>query len=531
MRRDDNEIIEVFDVDVDHFGESYGAGVGGDGDRGSAGNDGTGFDDISVSRRPRWVVPAGLTAIAAVIAMSIGSGSSDTDSTRSAATTQPAATTPVTLAPLPTTTDPATGTGDPARYVVDLPEGVTVMGANEFDIRENGAPTQLWATPGATATTGKWFEISVTGAFGSRLEATAEAYRTAVGDTPALVEPGLTAERATRLGFVRDSSWVSMTAFGVSVEFLTAVAGSLSVTDSGEPQIDSSLVLFDEFRLIDDRPSGSWLFGEGRAAGLYASFGIGDDYRPDGTNFVNVTVGRPKPADGSYATRVPFIVDPIRAFQAVDGSLGVAGPIVNTGIPFDRPVSLAHWIDADGWLVAIVMDGSVDEVIDVAATARVDADEWDRLATADRGVPDFVDATPGTTYVTDAADDATDEARLVERRTAALTYSWRTLAIGSSPSEGFEVESRSFSPDVPTISTTATNDNQFVFATVPRSQEGAVLTVQFSEDPTLTFSMPLTDRDPTFAVLSAVFSTTAVGAFTATITAADGTVLAAWPTL
>ena len=530
MRRDDSEIIEVFDVDADHFGESVRAEYGSDGDCSS--DDATDFDDSPVSRRPRWVVPAGLTAIAAVIAMSIGTGSSDTDSARSAATTQPAATTPVTLAPLPTTTDPtaASSVNDPARYVVDLPEDVSVMGANEFDIRENGAPTQLWATPGATATTGKWVEISVTGAFGSRLEATPEAYRIAMGDIPALVEPGLTADEATKLTFVRDSSRVSMTGHGVSVDFLVSVAGSVSVTDFGAPQIDSSLGLFDEFRLIDDRPSGSWLFGEGRAAGLYASFGVGDDFRPNGTNFVNITVGRPKSADGSYATRVPFIIDPIRVFQAVDGSLGVAGPIVNTGIPFDRSVSLAHWIDADGWLVAIVMDGSVDEVIDVASTARVDADEWNRLAFAPRNDTDFVDVTPGTTYVTDVADDATDEATLLERRSAAFTYTWRTLANRSdSRQESFEVESRQFSPDVPTISTTATDGNQFVFATVPRSLDGASLTVVVGQDPPV--SVLLTDRDPTFAVLSGVFSTTAVGPVTAVLTAADGTVLATWPAL
>ena len=546
VRRDDSEIIEVFDVDADYFGSGVDRN-GNDVDRSNNdndndndndngndnGNDATGYDDSPATHRPRWDVPAGLAAVAAVIAMSIGTGSSDTGSTRSAATTRPAVTAPITLAPLPTTTDPAAASsvGDPARYVVDLPAGVAVIGANEFDIREAGAPTQLWATPGATATTGRWVEISAAGAFGSRLEATADAYRITLGDSVALVEPGLTAAESTELSFIRDSALVTLTGHNISVDFLVAVAGSLSVDDAGDPQIDSSLGEFDEFRLIDDRPAGSWLFGEGRAAGLYAAYGSGDDFRPDGPNFVNVTVGRPKPADGSYSTRVPFIVDPIRVFQAVDGSLGIAGPIVNTGIRFNRPVSSAHWVDADGWLVASVMDGSVDDVIEVASTARVDADEWNRLAFAPRDDPEFIEGNPGAAYVAATTDQATGQATgqaaLVEWGSTPLTYSWRTTSTTSDQNRTFEVESHRFSPDQPTISTAATDGNQMVFATVPRILEGATLTVVVGQDPPV--SVLLTDRDPTFAVLSAVLTTTTFGAVTAVLTAADGTVIATWP--
>ena len=534
MRRDEGEIIEVFDTDATLFDHAV-QPVEGPGD---AADGWPAEGDANEHRRPRWVVPVGFAALAAVVVVSLTSGSSDSATT--SASTQPASTdqstlsTPITLAPLPT--DPVTaadrdaGAGtDAPEYVVDFPATYAVVGADDFTITRGGPPRQLWAVPGSTATRGRWVEISASPAFGQRLDPTVDSYRIDVDGTLGFVTPGRSPQEATRLVMVRDNSVVSVEALGVSVEFLTAVAASVSIT-LGSPDISSSVGLFDDFRLVDDNDAGSWLFGEGNVVGLYAADSSAPTLGGRGA-FLNINVGRAPAATDNYEARLPFIVDPIRVFRAPDGSLGVAGRLPNLAVSAPDNVSLAHWIDADGWLVAIVMTGTVDEVIGVAQTARRDAATWQRLAQAAQFVNDQAqEPDVGTQATITVSADYSDEAVLRELGSTSPEYVWQVSA--GAPlftSNSFPLFTRPFAADAPNISTAATNDSQVVLAAVPRDLVGATLTVRVGDEPAVTVA--LTDRDPGFAVLSAAVGTAAVGPMIAVITAADGTIVATWPAL
>jgi hypothetical protein len=409
-----------------------------------------------------------------------------------------------------------------------MPDDFRVQGTREYVNNGSISPSQLWATPGSTATTGRWIKVSAYGTFGAPLTATTDSYRILVGDSLGMVSPGLRQRESTTLSFVRENTGYTIEAHGVTLEFLLALAGSVSLTDERALQIDSSLGLFDEFRLIAEDEAGAWLTGAGPVAQLFAQFGDQRSFAPNRSNFLSVSVGRP---DGTYEAQLPFIVDPIKVFRAVDGSLGIAGPIVNLGARYERQVSSAHWIDANGWMVVIVMDASVGRVIEVASTARVDDEERQRLAT-EAAVDDgrnFAIPTTGTTFAVPGVDSRIEEAAL-QLWGSSQTYVWSTFSgDATQPDRSISVESHPFAPYQPTISTTATLDNQFVMATVPRDLAGATLTVTVGDDPPVV--VPLTDRDPTFEVLSAAYATTTLGPVVAVITGADGGVLATWPAL
>src|SRR4051812_10223064 len=160
------EIIEIIDDDADVFGDRL---------RSTTLHDAGG---------PRWIAPAAAAALTLLIGYGVVSSSASNPLPKAApapSTTLPA---PTSSVPAPTTTEAPPPV---PYYAADPPREFAVADAEfgRFSRRQPNTTFQLWATEGATGTSGSWFSIETVLSFGEHLAVyLPDAYRVDTDHTP-----------------------------------------------------------------------------------------------------------------------------------------------------------------------------------------------------------------------------------------------------------------------------------------------------------------------------------------------------------
>lgn len=251
----------------------------------------------------RWSTILAVFAIVALIAAGVvaaapwnGSGdaaptpTSDPDAAIGGSTAPDAATGTTTAADATSSTlDSSPMTGG---YLVDpahLPDGFEVEWAS---LPSGGAGSlaegwlELWATPSATRTSGSWLAIETVpyplGGYGS---IGPSAVRTAVGDGVGLLATDATGVVTLQVQ-IGDSTTVTLTSHGETVEELVRLATGLSVDEDGLP-VHADTGFQDGYELVASVPGHGW----GLAAELFDhQLSTASYVTPDGRRLVVTTL-------------------------------------------------------------------------------------------------------------------------------------------------------------------------------------------------------------------------------------------------
>ncbi|MEO8265697.1 MAG: hypothetical protein ABI706_09335 [Ilumatobacteraceae bacterium] len=490
------DIIEIIDDGLDPFGDHTATT--------------TTFDDPS---GPRWAGPVAGLALIALIGWGVVTSASSSSVPKAAPVTN------TTIAP--TTTQPVTTTTEPPPivpyYAADPPREFTVQFAEFTDPDRSffdAITYQLWATDGATATSGSWFSIeSYRGDAGSELAF--EAHRVQSGQRSiAISRP--TAGQSLAQFSVNRFTQVRVTSFGLNDDELVRVATSITTQGDGVKVTDASVVV--GYRMISTVPP--WQAVEGNPAEqIYYS--SNDTLR--GGFSVSISP-RLAPGDGGSTVdrqlALRFLLDHATPFD-VDGHPAVAGAVAG-----QQDQALATWIAGDH-IVTVTAVMTVPELIKIARSVhQVSSQEWDGMKfqasrRTDRNVFDSVDqGTPvPVAFGTDSASEPWKIDVVVQTFSdqQQILWQWDTNAIG-------------WPDDTSTakISTAVDDRRTYVLASLPRTV-AATATLEVTRDGFDPVPVPFNDigadLDSTFAAY--VFSEAT--AYTAQIIGADGAVLAAWP--
>jgi hypothetical protein len=496
------EIIEVIDDGVDPFGERP--------------QHTTAHD----SGGPRWVGPAVAVALVALI----GYGIATSASTSSVPKVAEAPSTTVS----PTTTQPPTPTTEPRPvvpyYSADPPRGYRVQFA-EASIGEVQqffpGDYQLWATPGATATSGSWFSIESLRT-GAQQTYAVDAFRVPTTDQTMVISRVPSGQ--SKIQFSIDSRmWVTITAFGWADDDLVRLAQSVKLDEpslAGDRVVPSDPTLIDDFRLLTAIQPYQAVFGEPTEQVYYS---VASD--PSLGFSLEVVHLDPRKSDAGMAARriaLRFLLDRPTTFD-VDGRSAVAGAIV--GQPEQ---AVATWIAGDH-VVSVVGKMAVQEMITLARTVHeVSPEEWRGMrfqATRNNNEfsGDYTQTEPrAVSFGTDA--DGREWTINVSVSTFAgnqNSVDWQWL-----PGSGFG----SVTGDAARITTVVNDDRTYVLAELPRS---IAPTAQLQVTRTGMEPVPVsfTDTDPTLDRTFAAFAFSEPTTYTAQILGTDGSVLATWPSV
>ena len=343
-------------------------------------------------RRPRWVVPtfAALLAVAggAIVVSTMGGNeaSSPVPTTRpgptGAATTVPGDLGQVTLPTLapadafpPLLPQPGSGGGldtvllVPApKYVVTVPPQFNVATAYEDEPAQfgfDGFEGQLWADEGATARTGRWFTLerlpgAATGALYS-----ADSYRRSVGEAEVAVAPPTATRPTTLLTIVANGDVAFIEAFGMSTDELDTLVDSVTVS----PEFPTS-AFPGQFRLLLDsatRAPTDTLISTARVLTMVGPNPADSPWIVP--SVIELSVDR---IDTTNRRLEAFVLTDIRRLAIGDDTAAIAGNLADAA-----GTSAVIWVDRDGWEVTLTGDLPVEQMIDLARTAQVDAFLWD----------------------------------------------------------------------------------------------------------------------------------------------------------
>jgi len=488
-------VIEIIDDDTDAFGERGPA---------IATADGGG---------PRWVGP---TAIAVLIAL-VGYGV-----VTSAAKGLPQVAAPPASTAAPTTTQPVTvTTTEPPPivpyYAADPPRQFAVEYAQFFEpdtrrLREDGY--QLWATEGASATSGSWFSLQSFRTSPGSLYSV-DAYRAQGGDRPIAISHLASGHSLVQFE-MDDSLHVDLTAFGWNDEDLVRLAKSVTV-DGNDLQVgDQSLIA--GYEMLTAVPP--WLVIQGRRAEQ-----VGYTSSTDASGGFSIMVSLRPPIPGGVKSRerqiaLQFMLDQATPFD-VDGHSAVAGAVIGQ----DRQ-SVATWV-ADDHIVSVSAQMPVPDLIAVAQSVRqVTLDEW-------RGMQ-FQAATRGGGNDTDG-DTVSTSPIVLSQGTDSDSHSW-TISVGIASFGNqrqitWGLEGNGFgalAAAQPEINTVVDSRRTYVLAQLPRdvAATAELQIIRTGLDPVV---VPFNDTDPTFDRTFAAFAFSEPAPYTAQIVGADGAVLASWP--
>ncbi|HEX3087904.1 MAG TPA: hypothetical protein VHQ23_04565, partial [Ilumatobacteraceae bacterium] len=224
MKTEDTpEIIEIIDDDIDAFGERSASTT------------------MVDSGGPRWIGPVAGLALIAII----GYGVASSASTSSVPRVAPA---PSTTIGGPTTTHPAPTTTEVPKplvpfYAAQPPRQLTIEYA-EMMTPSDGyyvpGSYQLWATDGATASSGSWFSVLTYPATVSNVFAI-DAYRVQT-DRMSMAISHLSGGQTSAQLALNDSSSVSLLSFGLTDDAVIRLASSLDVVRSHLQFTDRAVV-------------------------------------------------------------------------------------------------------------------------------------------------------------------------------------------------------------------------------------------------------------------------------------------------
>jgi hypothetical protein len=367
--------------------------------------DGFGDDPAPALISRRTMVGAGATAsIAAMIGLGLWFGSSDSDRASmgkaipeppaATATTSPTTTSPTTTRPAVITTAPATDdtlvlgsevshvavttsivavpeTG----FIIDpVPEGLVPAGG--YLSSGEGSPLigwfQLWASTDAAHTAGRWLAINVTSVNWSAPQpATNDTRRVDLGGHPALVTTDGAGIISVASSAAEDTR-LALQAYGVSVDEIGRLIGSMTLTADNEPTFASAAdAVLDGLDLRISRSSSSFdLFGVFAYGGDRAAFYSA----PDSHSSVEV-YAQPQKGDDLLTSVLlgPPSTDPIVATYAPAGTIEIAGRQVRI---FDLGRPFLQWHDGND-TITLSGDLPLSDLLEAAATTRpASAEEW-----------------------------------------------------------------------------------------------------------------------------------------------------------
>ncbi len=493
-----SEIIEILDDDTDAFGSRAPGHTKPD------------------SGGPGWIGPVAALALVAVIGYGIATSASSGGLPKAAPA--PGTTTVVTRTTVPPPTTIATPQPPVPYYAANPPRQYKVRFAEIIqDARSSRLDFQLWAKPGATATSGSWF--SMVNLRGESTIYAQNAYRLhsdqgtfAISHTPS---------GQTSIQFSNDrSSSVVFTAFGWSDEDLLRLVESVDI-GSVEPSFtDASLIAgYELISTVDP-----WLVVEGSSVEQVYYASAADPVGGVGINVSPLDSIRDGGPSIDRQTALSFLLDHATPFE-VDGHSAVAGTWVG-----ESGYSLAAWTAGDH-TVTVTGNVPVPQLITIARTVhQVSSAEWAgmRFQVVHNQTED------------DASNQSITEPQpvAISSGTDAEGAQWTIrVSLAASGNErqiewvwGLNGTNDVTTPtDTAQINTFVGNDRTYVLADLPRAV-AATAELHVSRGGLDTVAVPFQDTDPTLDRTFAAYAFTETGPYTAQIVDADGNVLATWPT-
>jgi hypothetical protein len=494
------EIIEILDDDTDAFGDRAPSHT------------------MSDTGGPGWIGPVAALALVALVGYGVATSASSGGLPKAAPASTTIVVTPTTV-PAATTTVPAAVALQPPvpYYAADPPRPYKVKFAEiTQDARSSRLDYQLWATPGATGSSGSWF--SIVNLSGQSTLYAQNAYRLHTDQGTFAVAHSLSGQTSVQFSNDRSSSLV-FTAFGWTDEDLLHLAQSVDI-DRGEPTFtDSSLIA--GYQLISTIEP--WLVVEGLPVEQVYYASTDDPY-----NGVGINVSPLEPIrDGGPAidrqTALTFLLDHGTSFM-VDGHAAVAGNWVD-----QSGYSLAAWTAGDH-MVTVIGKVQVPQLIDIARTVHeVSSAEWQGMRfqvtknlsedTAQNTIinePEPVTVSFGTDG--DGAAWTIGVSMLGTGNTRQVNWTWGLNGANdvTTPDEAAQ------------INTYVSNDRTFVLADLPRAI-AATAQLQVNRAGLEPLLVPFNDIDPTLDRTFAAYAFSETGPYTAQIVGPDGAVLTSWP--
>jgi hypothetical protein len=457
---------------------------------------------------PRWVGPVAAAALVGLIGFGVVTSASTDATPKTTPITHPTVTvTPPTPPASVSTLVPAVAD---AYYAADPPREFAVQYANVQPLDHapfQGYGYELWATPDASASSGRWFSV-VTYRGPSTLTAP-DSYLLVAG--PLSLAISHTSSGHTITQFSEDGRiGVTITSFGWTDDDLVRLATSI--------QADERFVGFTDAWFQPDLQLVStvqpWLAVQSVPAEQISYLASGDP-----SNDIVITVGqRIQPYEGGSLdqrqTALRFLLDPNTPFS-VDGQQAVAGTVV--GEADDR--ALATWISGDH-VITVSANMPIDQLIDVARTVhQVSAREWDGMrfqAQHNQVSTTRYEHSAAHTLATGPDSSSTvTVATAVAGGQRQISWAWGGNGLATSPT------------DTAQIHTMVDTNSTYVLADLPRnvSPSGFLNVVQNGHQ----FVMPFVDFDPSIDRTFAAFTLPLPGPFTVQILGADGEIKAVWP--
>ncbi len=489
------EIIEIIDDDLD----VYRGGVGP-----------TTHEAISDGGR-RWAGPVAAFVLIAIIGY--GAITSSNSSGASKGTPVPTSTPVTTTASSTTETVPAVNLVSPQFYVANpTPTGFTMhfaetlgMGGNTADFTDTNT-AQLWASDGATATSGTWFVVSR----GTHQATGRNSYRTLAGDVIVVVEHD-PASGQSRLSFTKDGESFEITAFGWADRQLLRLVKSVWLANS-KIQFQDPFFLSDHKLILDADPP-SALYGlpvawVGYTTALPAALAA--------QSFTITVAGYPT-ANRDIAIRFALTdVSPI--------TVGSLAGIVGRSAADPRQV-IVQWRDGDR-LISVRGNLPLVPLVAIAQTVHAAPDDAvQEVASSAQSIPPAIDAqqyTVGSGWL--------GGPWIVQVSTTSPTAppEWFVWWIGQPGATSTPSEARlSITDPGPSIETLVEHGRTYVLAKVPRSMTGATLQVNRNGQPPV--QLAVRDVDAGLSDEFAAYAFAEPVPFTAQIVDAGGTTVANWP--
>ncbi len=493
MKTEDTpEIVEIIDDDADPFGDR------------------AVIHTVSDNGGSRWIGPAAATALVALI----GYGVATSASTNGAPKAQPPTTTTATTTtasstkavPTPTTLPPS---AVPYYAAEPPPEYELQFAVNpvEFGSDSSGA-YELWATPGASATSGSWFSVETFP--GDGVLNTPDSYRSVLGGVPVTTTRSVAGQTITQ--FVNGRVLVMITSFGEAAEQLARLV--VSVTTSAGNVIGFNDGWFtSDHQLVSRVKPAAVVRGQMDEQVFYARGALPTDY-------FGLFVGRPLPGsfDGPLPDRqtaLRFTLTQTIPFE-VDGHSAVAGTMTGEG-----GLALATWTDGDN-IVSVQAAVPVATLITLARTVRrIGPNEWKNLL--QQQSPGFSEDALGSTHPVSFGTDANGTAWTI----SALRFTGGTVNLVQW--DWADGSWQTFTTDSAQLNSLVTSSQTFVFASVPRTLASSA-TLNIVRDGLDPVAVPFVDVDPNSNWLLAAYAFSEAAPFTAQIIGPDGAELASWPT-
>ncbi len=495
------EIIDIIDDGIDPFGER------------------PHNTTVHDTGGPRWVGPTAAAALVALIAYGIATSASTSSlpkvsqapSTTAIPTTS-VVVTPPRIEPLPVV--PFYAASPPREYRVQYAEIEPGDQPHFFP-----GKYQLWAMPGATATSGAWFSIQSMRTGPQHIYAV-DAFRVPTDEQTMVISH--IASGQSRIQFSIDNVMsVAITAFGWGDEDLVRLAQSVTVNEpslAGDNVVPSDPTLIGDFRLLTTMQPYLAVLGNPSEQIYYAA--ASDPNRGFTIGVVHLD---PRKGDAGLAARrtgLRFFLDRPTPFE-VDGHTGVAGAVV--GQP-DQ--AIATWIAGDH-MVAVTGTLTVQEVIGMAQTVhQVSSEEWEGMRfQATRNSTGFSgDYTQTESRAVSFGADANGGQWTINVSMSTFAGDQHSIDWQWLPGGGYG----SITDEATDITTVVDGQRTYVLAQLPRSiATSAQLEVtRAGLDPVL---VPFNDTDAQLDRTFAAFAFSEPTTYTARIVAPDGAVLASWP--